>query len=305
MLLEIISDAFLDTVKMVPLLLVIYIGIELLEYKFGDKIRNGIQSAGSAGPALGSLIGSFPQCGFSVIATALYTQRMVTIGTLLAVYLSTSDEAIPILLSNPEKSGIVIPLIFTKILIAFIAGYAIDFLFRKKNKKVLQHIKNYSQGNDDFEHHHESVADEVACCGHCADCQSQKFNFKEIFWHPIIHTAKIFIFLFAASILIGLILNGSAGLAIANFLSTHKFFQPFFAALIGLIPNCAASVAITEFYLQGLLSYGSAIAGLSASGGLGILVLIKEEKDKKNIWFIISLLLAISIASGLIIEYIF
>jgi len=302
---EILLDAFSDSLKMVPLLLLIYIGIELFEYKFGDEMRKKIQSAGSAGPALGSLAGSFPQCGFSVITTALYTQRLVTIGTLLSVYLATSDEAIPIILSQPNKAGIVLPLILTKILIAFIAGYAIDFVFKNKNKKTLEHVEAYARGNDDKAHHHELIAEEVACCGHCADCGSKKFNAKEIFLHPVIHTAKIFVFLFAASALIGLVLEGSAGEVFAVFLSSHKFFQPFLAALIGLIPNCAASVLITDLYLQGFLTYGSAIAGLSASGGLGILVLFKEEKNKKNVFLIISLLLGISIFAGLIIELFF
>ena len=301
---EILLDAFLDAVKMVPLLLLIYIGIELVEYKFGESIRKTVQKAGSVGPVLGALAGSFPQCGFSVMTTALYTQRLVTMGTLMAVYLSTSDEAIPIILSQPEKTGIILPLILTKILIAVIAGYSIDFIFRKKNKEILSHIKAYSKGKDDKSHHHESAVNEHACCGHSASSVAKSFNPKEIFLHPIIHTFKIFSFIFLVSVLINLLVEKAGGEAFANFLSNHELLQPFLVALVGLIPNCAASVAITEFYLKGLINYGSVIAGLSASGGLGILILLKEE-NRKNALLIISMLFGISVAAGLIIQYIF
>jgi hypothetical protein len=303
-MLEILLDAFWDSAKMIPLLLLIYIGIELVEYKFGEKIRRAVQKSGSVGPFLGALAGSFPQCGFSVMTTALYTQRLVTIGTLMAVYLSTSDEALPIILSQPEKAGIILPLILTKIFIAVVAGYSIDFVFRKKNREVLQHIKAYSKGEDSKEHHHESAANEQGCCGHSASSVAKSFNPKEIFLHPIIHTFKIFVFIFLVSVFINFLVDRIGGESFAIFLSNHKILQPFLAALVGLIPNCAASVAITELYLKGLINYGSVVAGLSASGGLGILVLLKEEK-RKNALFIILTLFVISVSAGLIIQYIF
>jgi len=169
----------------------------------------------------------------------------------------------------------------------------------------LSHIKAYSEGEDSKEHHHESVAEEQGCCGHSASCGAKSFSSKEIFLHPIIHTLKIFCFIFIVSVLINFSIDKIGEDVFANFFVTHKFWQPFFAALIGLIPNCAASVAITELYLKGLINYGSVIAGLSASGGLGILVLLKEEKRKKNALLIISMLFGISVIAGLIIQYIF
>ncbi|MCX6761168.1 MAG: arsenic efflux protein, partial [Candidatus Nealsonbacteria bacterium] len=195
-MLKIISDALADSLRMVPLLLIIYISTELIEYRFGNKIREKVQKAGKFGPIAGALAGSFPQCGFSVVTTALYTQRLVTIGTLLAVYISTSDEAIPIILSQPDKINIIFPLILTKISIALIAGCVIDFIFRKNNKKTLAHIESYSQGRDEKDHDHSSVADEKACCGHSTSPVAERFNSKEIFVHPIIHTIKIFFFIF-------------------------------------------------------------------------------------------------------------
>jgi hypothetical protein len=299
---EIILDAFWDSIRMIPLLLIVYILIELFEYKFGDKIRQSVQKAGRLGPAIGALVGSLPQCGFSVIGAALYTQRLVTTGTLMAVFLSTSDEALPIILSQPEKIEIILPLILTKIFIALVAGYSLDFIFRKKNKEILQHIKAFEKGEDDKNHHHESVTEERGCCGHSTNSESKKFSFKEIFLHPLIHTFKIFIFIFLVSALINFLVDGMGNNVFENFVSGHKLLQPFLVTLIGLIPNCAASVAITELYLKGIISYGSVIAGLSASGGLGILVLLKEEKQRKNAIFVITLLFAISVASGLIIN---
>ncbi|MDP2934168.1 MAG: putative manganese transporter [bacterium] len=302
---QVFLDALTDTVKMVPLLLIIYIGIELVEYKFGYKIRKKIQKAGAAGPAVGSLAGSLPQCGFSVVTAALYTQRLVTIGTLLAVYLSTSDEAIPVILSQPDKVKIILPLILTKIFIALVGGYTIDFVFRKTNKITLAHIEAYVHGKDDKQHHHESIIEERACCGHSASSSSKKFNPKEIFLHPAIHTAKIFIFILVISFLINFVFFQVGEEALSKLLLGHSFLQPFLAALVGLIPNCAASVAITELYLKGMITYGSVIAGLCASGGLGILVLFREEKDKKGIFMVLALLFGISVVAGLIIQYLF
>ncbi|PIP22774.1 MAG: hypothetical protein COZ91_00840 [Candidatus Nealsonbacteria bacterium CG_4_8_14_3_um_filter_39_7] len=302
---EIFLDALMDSFKMVPLLLIIYIGIELIEYRFGNRIREKIQKAGAVGPAIGAIAGSFPQCGFSVVATALYTQRLVTVGTLMAVYLSTSDEAIPIILAQPDKTGIILPLISTKIFIALMAGYAIDSAFRKENKKILAHIESYAHSKDDKDHHHESVIEEKACCGHSASALAKGFNPKEIFFHPVIHTFKIFVFIFAVSFLINFAIFQIGEEAFGKLFLSNSFLQPFLMGLVGLIPNCVASVAITQLYLGGLISFGSVIAGLCASGGLGILVLFREEKDKKNVFRILLLLFGISVSSGLIIQHLF
>jgi len=300
---EIILDVFFDSLEMIPLLLIVYIGIELIEYKFGNLIRKKVQNAGSAGPAIGALAGAFPQCGFSVVGAALYTQRLVTIGTLIAVFLSTSDEAIPVILSQPDKIGIILPLILTKMIIAIIAGYAIDFIFRKKNKFTLEHIEAYSHGHDDSHHNHDSVVDEIACCGHNPSSEAKKFNPRQIIWHPIAHTAKIFSFIFGASLMLNLIISRIGQDNFEKLFLGDSFWQPFLTALIGLIPNCVASVTITEMYLNDAITFGSVIAGLSASGGLGILVLFREEKNKKDVIKILGLLFSISIVAGLIIQY--
>jgi len=300
---DVFVDAFRDTIPMVPLLLVIYIGIEFIEYKFGSRIIALVQKAGLAGPAVGAVTGSLPQCGLSVVATALYTQRLVTIGTLLAVYLSTSDEAIPIILSRPGTAGLIGPLLLTKIFIALVAGYSLDLLFRKTNKNILNHIGVYARGEDDESHHHETVMNEEACCGHSTSSSAEQFNPKEVFLHPVIHTTKIFVFIFAISLLINGTVFYMGEEAFGKLFLGQSFFQPFLAALVGLIPNCAASVAITELYLKGAITYGSLIAGLCASGGLGILVLFREEKGKTEVFKILGLLFGISVLVGLVIQY--
>jgi hypothetical protein len=302
-MMEIISEAFNDTAKTAPLLLAIYIGIELFEYKFGGAVIAKVKKAGAWGPLAGAVAGIFPQCGFSVIATALYTQRLVTIGTLLAVYLSTSDEALPILFSRPDKAGIVLPLIATKFFIALIFGCVIDLVFRQTNRKTLEHIHNCEQGIDDLSHHHETALEMPACCGHNANSASKKFTAAEILVHPLTHTLKIFIFIFLASIAINFSLEQVGKEAIAGVLTANWVLGPVLAALIGLMPNCAASVAITELFIQGMITYGAAVAGLCASGGLGLLVLAKEEKNKRNIAMVIGLLLGISVFAGLLIQY--
>ncbi len=302
-MIEILIDSFIDTSKMIPLLLFVYIGIELVEYKWGSKIRLSMEKAGKVGPLVGSVSGIFPQCGFSVITTALYTQRLVTIGTLIAVYLSTSDEAIPIILSDPEKAYLVVPLVITKLFIAVIFGYIIDFIFRKNNKEILEHIKAFSSGNDDSEHHHEKLSDEHACCGHNLSNESKDFSFREVFIHPVFHTMKIFVFIFITSLFIGFLISKVGNESLEIFFTKYKILQPFIAAFIGLIPNCVSSVALTELYMSGIITYGAVISGLSSAGGLGILVLFREEKNKKEVFKIIGLLLSISILVGLVLQY--
>lgn len=299
---NLLIEALIDSLRTVPLLLILYIGIELLEYKFGNKIREKVQKAGKLGPLIGAIAGAFPQCGFSVIATALFTQRLVTIGTLLAVYLSTSDEAIPIILSQPDKIPLLFPLIGTKILIAIMVGYGVDLIFRKENFDILAHLKAIKEGHDSESHAHETVLEETACCGHSSMSESKKFDIKEIVWHPIIHTSKVFVFIFLVTLGINFVIFLMGESAFNNLLSKNLALQPFLTALVGLIPNCAASVAITELYLKNAIGFGSAVSGLLASGGLGLLVLYREEKNRRLFMKVLLILYGVSVFSGLLIQ---
>lgn len=295
---ELIKDAVIDTSRTIPFLLLIYIAIEFFEYKYSQKLRENVEKAGNAGPLIGSLTGSFPQCGFSVIISALYTQRLVTIGTLLAVYIATSDEAIPVILSQPDKIKIILPLILTKIGLALFAGYLIDFIFRKKNKVVLQHIEKFERN----ECHHDHEIDEAGCCGHEV---GDKHNVWDLLAHPINHTIKISVFIFLATLVMNYIFYKLGDQRISQIFLSHSVFQPIITAFVGLIPNCAASVAITEMYLKNTISFGSTISGLAAGGGLGLLILLKENKNLKNTLTILGLLLLFSITAGELIQYIY
>lgn len=289
---DVFIDALMDTLKMVPFLLFIYIAIEWLEFKYSKKIRNKVRNSGKRGVLAGSLFGCIPQCGFSVISSALYTKRLITLGTLMAVYLSTSDEAIPIIIANPDKIGLILPIILTKLIIALIAGYSIDFVIRAKDKN--KDVDSHSHGGDDYH------LDEKGCCGH--DCSAEKPNYKELFIHPVIHTLKIFLFIYLVSALIGVIIFKVGEDNLGMYLLGRSYWQPVITALFGLIPNCATSVAITQIFLSGGISFGSAIAGLCSGAGLGIIVLLKENDNRKESLKIIGLLLLISIISGIIIQ---
>ncbi len=219
----------------------------------------------------------------------------------MAVFLATSDEAIPIILSQPEKIKLLWPILLTKLFIAVFVGYLLDFVYQKDNQKTLAHMQAFVTGKDIESHNHQSVLEERACCGHFPSAHSQKFNPREIFLHPLIHTLKITAFVFLASLLLNVIFEKLQN----NFFNTvflgQNFWQPFWVALLGLIPNCAASVAVIELYLKEAISFGSVIAGLSAGSGLGLLVLFREEK--KDFRKIVVLLFLFSVLPGLIIQF--
>lgn len=295
---EILLDAFMDTLRLIPFLFVIYVGIEFLEFKMGDNLIRKVKKAGRVAPAAGALFGLVPQCGFSVMATALYSKRVVTIGTLLAVYLSTSDEALPIILSQPDKLGFLVPLLLSKLVIALASGYLIDFLLTKKvNSEAEAELCASSETISDG-----SINDlgEKGCCGH--SCPSSKIDFKELILHPLKHTLRVFVYLFIASLLINFVIFQVGEENLGTVFMSHSLLQPVVTAVFGLIPNCASSIAITEVFLRGGLSFGSAVAGLCSGAGLGLLVLFKENKNFKDSLKVVALLIAISASTGILIQ---
>ena len=303
MFLDAVLDALIDSAKMVPLLFLVYVGIEFVELKFGNKMAKAVSKAGPFGPVLGALSATIPQCGISVMGTALYTQRLITIGSLFAVYIATSDEAIPVIMSQPSKMGVLLPLIVTKLILAIVVGYALDLVFRKRNKNIIEHIDAYAHDHDEKSHNHEPAFEEKACCGHQATSAHKRFSARDLLYHPLVHTLKIFAFIFVISLALNLMFTLIGPEVLKATLAQHRLLQPVLAALIGLIPNCAASVAITEFYLTNTITFGAAIAGLSASGGLGILLLFKEGNKKEGAQ-IVALLFFISVVAGMVISLI-
>lgn len=274
---------------MIPFLLVIYLVVGWLEYRYGAAIRERIQQAAKAGPALGSVFGCIPQCGFSVLASAMYTRRLITTGTLLAVFLSTSDEAIPIILAQPAQIHLVLPLIGIKVLIALLGGYGVDLVLRSYSRPPAQ--SDSKEMEEICEH---------GCCEHHVAGDDAK---RELLLHPLIHTMKVFVFVFLVTLGINYLVFVVGEKHLSMLLLSHSPLQPVITAFIGLIPNCAASVAITEIFIKGGISYGSAVSGLCASAGLGLLVLLKENHNPRDTAKVLALLLGISIAAGTIIQY--
>jgi hypothetical protein len=284
-------DALIDSVKMIPFLLFVYYVVEWLEYQYGLAIRARIQRNAKAGPLAGAVFGCVPQCGFSVLASAMYTRRFVTIGTLLAVYLSTSDEAVPVILAQPKKLWVIVPLICTKVVIALIGGYVTDIAFRSYRKGV---IVSDPEGLKEIEGH--------GCCEHHVVGEDSK---RQLWLHPLVHTVKVFFFVFLVSFGINWLMFKVGAHNLGRLLLQHSPLQPVITAFVGLIPNCAASVAITQVFLKGGISYGSAVSGLCASGGLGLLVLLKENHNPRDTAKVLGLLLAFSIAAGIAIQYLY
>jgi len=289
-MIPVLLDALKDTLAMIPWLLGIYIALEFLENKSESFIGEKISHKMGIAPFLGALFGCMPQCGFSIIAATLYTRRCISRGTLLAVLISTSDEAIPVILAQHDKAPLVLWLLLVKVILATVAGYTIDLIFKKG-------------GSEEPHSPHAPVVPEG---GHrSCDCHAHGrgiSKWKTFFLFPLKHTLNVSVFILAVSLALGSVVAkfGDTGLSRLFFAGT--FFQPLIAVLVGLIPNCAASVAITEVYLKGGITFGSAIAGLSASGGLGILVLLKENKDRRETAFIIGLLVLISLTAGILLN---
>ena len=302
--LHILLHSLIDTAKMIPLLFAIYLLIEFLEYKNVFKYQHSKMLKGKASPVMGALFGSIPQCGFSVVSSELYAERKISIGALIAVFVATSDEAIPIMLSNYKSIPALLVLILTKLFIAVLIGYLAMFLHEKFFEAKLQPKHNHEEHGHDHEeehdHEHESHEEEHAhaCCHH--DTNSSKFNWK----HPIIHCVKITAYIFVINVLMGALVELVGERNLISFLTSSKYFQPIFAVVIGLIPNCASSVILTELYLLGGLTFGSIITGLSVNAGLGLLVLLRKNKNFKENLFIVFALIIPSLLIGYALHFV-
>jgi len=255
---EIFLEAILDSFKVLPFLFIAFLMMEFFEHKLSNKSKKTIEKSGKFGSIVGGILGAFPQCGFSVAATNLYAGKLITIGTLIAVYLSTSDEMVPILLSENVELSFIFKILGIKVLIAIIFGFIID-MFCKNRKDKHNHIN-------------EMCEDE-----HCG-CE------KNIFLSTLKHTIHITLFIFIANLILNGIIHFVGPDAISKMLMKNTFFEPLFTSLLGLIPNCASSVIITELYLSNSISFGAMLSGLLTGSGVALVVLFKVNKSiKENI----------------------
>ena len=280
-MLEIIQDTLIDAIKLLPFLFITYLIMEYIEHKMGEKSKKAIKKAGKLGPVMGGILGIFPQCGFSVSATNLYAGRVITLGTLIAVYLSTSDEMLPIFISEAVPFIVILKILGIKLIIGMIAGLLIDVVLNIINK-------NKQKEENEIEH----ICEEEHC--HC--------NENGIFKSALKHTLSIFVFIIIITFIINIVVNVVGEERIANLVLNKKILGPVIAGIIGLIPNCASSVIITNLYLGNVISLGSMMAGLLTGAGVGLAVLIKtNNKIKENISIII-LLYGIGVISGILME---
>lgn len=278
-----VIDAICDSVHLLPFLFAVFLIIELLEFYYADKINLLLKKSGKSGILVGSLAAVIPQCGFSVIASSLYSKRIITRGCLIAVYLATSDETIPILLATPEKAYLIVPIVAVKLIIALVAGYLIDII---RPQAVVK--------NDDFS---VDFIEEEGCCKH----DIEHGHKREILIHPIIHTANVFGFVLIITLILNYCLES---ISVTNIIESGKYIQPIIAAFIGLIPNCAISIGVTMMLIKGTITFGAAISALLSNAGLGLLVLLKNN-DFKDTIKIVAYLIIISITAGLILTFIF
>lgn len=297
---EVFGETMLDSLKVLPILLAAYFLIEFIEYKWANKLQNNRFLRGNASPVLAALVGSVPQCGFSVVAADLFAQGIIPIGALLAVFISTSDEALPLLLSHPQKWLSILVLVFAKIVIAIVAGYFANAMFRlfhhrKKVTPVVDHAHHEDEDAHDAAHEHAEQPINIhdGCCHHHLD--TKRFDWK----HPLLHSLKIWAFIVAISLLFGCVANLWIGEErMATFLTSSYWLQPLLAVVVGLIPNCAASVVLTELYLMGGLRFGALLGGLCVNAGLGLIFLLKQKGMWREKLFVMSWLIGLSILVG-------
>lgn len=271
---EIILDTIFDCLKILPFLFIAFLIIEFFEHKLSHKTEITIKKAGKFGPLIGSILGALPQCGFSVLATNLYITRIISLGTLIAIYLSTSDEMLPILIAEKAPLNNILLLVIIKIIIGLICGFLIDLIVRKEEPK--EHF-------------------EICKHDHC-DCE------HGIILSSIKHTLKTLIFIFIITFVLNAAFHYIGENNIKHIFDKKNFFTPFIAGLIGLIPNCGSSIILTELYISDILPLSSALAGLLANSGVALLILFKSNPDIKENIKIISILYLISVITGLLLK---
>ena len=300
------THAVKDTLSLLPWLIVIYVAIELIESKTDLSSSKRLQGKGA--PLIGAATGLIPQCGFSVMAAKLFEQKYITMGTLFAIFLSTSDEAFIILLSDGASASYLLPLFVSKILLGALVGYGVDSFLKWIGKAETLRQKPILSGEKTPTTVHEifmrGYLEERLSGGECVSCGREHDQTRPIYTYlisPALHALKVAGFIFLVNFALGYLIELVGEDAFSAFIQKNLFLQPFLTSAIGLIPNCASSVVITETFLMGGISFGSCLAGLCANAGLGFVVLLKNTKKyKRNL-----LMIAFSYATAVLIGVVF
>lgn len=284
-MIDVIIDTIMDSIKLLPFLWITYLIMEYMEHKTGETTKNIIKKSGKFGPFLGGILGIFPQCGFSAAAANLYAGKIITLGTLIAIFLSTSDEMLPVLISEAAPVTTILQILAIKLGIGIIAGFMIDI-----TKQILKKKKDTK----------EKIEDEI---GHI--CEHEHCHCEEgVLKSSMKHTLHIFFFILIISFLINIIIYFIGEENLSNLILNQKVIGPMIAGIVGLIPNCAGSVILTQLYLEQVISFGSMIGGLLVGSGIGILILFRINKDIKENVKILGLLYGIGVICGIIIDFI-
>lgn len=276
---EIIIDSVIDSIKLLPFLFLTYLFMEWLEHKTGSAARNTIRTAGKLGPVWGGLLGVIPQCGFSAAASSLFTGRVITVGTLIAVYLSTSDEMFPIMISNAVPAATIIKILACKAAIGIISGLVVEYVYT--------HVLKKQEKEMDI---HEICEEERCNCEH------------GLLSSALTHTLHVFVYIFLISLALNIIIGLVGEETLAGLFTGAPIVGELIAALVGLIPNCASSVVITQLYLEHIIGAGAMMAGLLVNAGVGLLILFRLNHDRKQNFRIIGLLYGLGVFWGIIIE---
>ena len=282
-MLDVLIDASIDSLKGFIAIFIFHIVFSFFEEKISDNIndKHGLS------PFFGSLFGLVPQCGFSVIASDMYLKEHITMGTLLAVFIACSDEALPILMTDLNKIYLVLPIILIKFILGFVVGFVVDFIIKNSNEKVHEHLEHC--------HHEQEV--HVGCCNHEIDNKKTSLVQKHLL-HPLVHSLKILLYIFIFNLLLGTLIYFVGEEVFVEFLESSKYLGPIFSIVIGLIPNCVSSVIIANMLLAGNISFGTALAGLIVNCGLGSIILLKNTKQLKNTLIIFGVLILVALVTG-------
>jgi hypothetical protein len=274
---DIVLDTLIDGAKLLPFLFIAFLIIELIEHKFSKKTVEVISKSDKFGPFLGGIFGALPQCGFSVFATNLYVSRIITLGTLISIYLSTSDEMIPVLLGSDVPFVSVLKIVLIKVVIGMIMGIIIDLVYRKTYDK-----KDFSMCEE----------------SHC-DCK------HSLFLSTLKHTLKTLVFILLITFGLNCLFEFVPEDVIANVMKGNKVLGPLISSLVGLIPTCGASVMISTLYVKEVITLGTCIGGLLTGSGVALLVLFRNNKNIKENLIIVSLIYSIGAIIGILINLLF
>ena len=275
---EVFIHGLLDTLKIIPFLFITYLLVELVEHKASARVRELSRKAGRLGPLAGGLLGAVPQCGFSAAASDLYTRRVISLGTLIAIFLSTSDEMLPIMISGKVSIGYILAILGYKAAVGIAVGFLIDLILRKRRNKVYNTLPS----------------DEKCECEHCS-CRG-------IFPSALGHTLTVGGFILISTLLINLLVVLLGDEAIKSIMYDKPFIGHLIAALLGLIPNCAVSVALTNLSVEGFITVGTMISGLCSGAGVGLLVLFRTNKSVKENLLTMGILVVSGVVFGMLAD---